>query len=464
MEILDFSKGQVWGIVPEKFESIARKFFDYQLKIDPEQFEAFIKTGRGGEEKPYRITDGGSAIIPITGPLTKRASFFSFLFGGTSYMAISNMFKMAMADEDVSSIILDIDSPGGVVSGTEAVGDLIFNARGEKPIVSYANGTMASAAYWIGSAADAIVAQKTSPVGSIGVLMIHTDYSKMNEKEGIKVTYISSGKYKALGNPDEPLKQDAKEYFQAEVDYIYSIFVDTVSRNRDVETDKVLTDMADGQIFIGQQAKDVGLVDNIGDFESALQLAESMINNDNFFIKESIMSGEKNPKIETIDALTAAFPELVQQIQDRSVEAAKPKTESNARKAEQDRILSLIEIQFDEEQSTKLKSVIESGVSAEQFKAITDLSGKSKSGSDGESDEEKAAREKALKALENSGADNPGAGDDGVGKKDYMTLVEEYMTTHNVPRLKAMQAINRSHPKEREQYIKDQNPHLRKAQ
>lgn len=462
MEILDFSKGQVWGIVPEKFDSISRKFFDMNMKIEPDKFKAFVDSGRGGEEKPYRMTDGGSAIIPITGPLTKRASFFSFLFGGSSYAAISNMFRMALEDDEVSSIILDIDSPGGVVSGTEAVGDLIFNSRGEKPIVSYANGMMASAAYWIGSAADVIVAQRTSSVGSIGVLMIHTDYSEMNRKEGIKVTYIPAGKYKAMGNPDEPLGRDAKEIFQAEVDYIYSIFVDTVARNRDVGIDKVLSDMADGKVFIGQQAQDSGLVDYIGDFDSAVQTAESMINESTNTFFGGIKMAEKKNEITTIDSLTAAFPELVQEVQEQAVDAAKGKLESDARKAEQDRVLELISIQFDGDQAEKLKSVIESGVSADQFRAIKGLETESNAG-DSESDEEKKAREKALAAIEGAGAENPGAGEGETGKKDYMELVENYMAEKNVPRLKAMQAINRSHPKEREEFIKKQNPHLAKT-
>jgi len=457
MEILDFSKGQVWGIVPEHFETVARKFFELNIKADDKKLLQFSQTA--GDEKPYKVTDGGAAVIPISGPLSKRQSFISWLMGGSTYAEIAQMFKAAVADEDVNSIILDIDSPGGVVSGTEGVGDLIFNSRGEKPIVAYVNGDMASAAYWIGSAADVIVAQKTSSVGSIGVLMIHRDYSEMDKKEGIKTTYITAGKYKALGNPDQPLSKGAKEYFQQEVDYIYSIFIETVARNRDVGTDKVLSDMADGQVFIGERAKGVGLVDHIGNFDAAEQMAASLISNETYYVKEKTMKDEN--KIETIDQLTAAFPELINQVQDKAVEAARGKIENDSAMAERGRVLEIISVQFDEEQAAKLKSVIESGVSAEQFKAIKDLEPKAKAG--GESDEDAEFKDKMLKNLEGSGAGDPGAGDAGEAPKDYMVLVEEYMAQYSIPRLAAMTRVNQDHPKAREEFIKKNNPKMANA-
>jgi len=461
MEILDFSKGQIWGIIPDKFESVARKFFELNLNLDQKQFEAFLNSGRGGEEKPYRITDGGSAIIPITGPLSKRMSFISWLMGGSTYGQIASMFKMAINDDEVNSIILDIDSPGGTVAGTEGVGDLVFNSKGEKPIIAYTSGIMASAAYWIGSAAEAVIADKTAQVGSIGVLMIHRDYSKWDQEQGIKTTYITAGKYKALGNPDEPLSKDAKEYFQAEVDYIYSIFVDTVARNREVGTDKVLTDMADGRIFTGQRAVDAGLVDHIGNFDSALEMAGSLINDNSIHFLGGNQMDKGKQEIKSIDSLTAAFPELVQQIQDSAVNSAKAKIEGEAKKAEQGRILELIQIQFDGDQAAKLKSVIEAGVSPEQFRAIKDLDPKSTA--DGESAEDKELKQKMLDAITKAGAENPGSGGQDTGQKDYMVLVEEFMAANNVPRLKAMQVINRTHPKAREEFIRKHNPHMAKT-
>jgi ClpP class serine protease len=280
----------------------------------------------------------------------------------------------------------------------------------------------------------------------------------MDAKEGIETTYITAGKYKALGNPDEPLSKFAKEYFQEEVDYIYSIFVDTVARNREVGSDKVLTDMADGRIFTGQKAEDAGLVDNIGDFDSAVQMAESMITeSQSKTIRSFIMKNEQ--KIETVDQLTMAFPDLVNQIQDDAVKAATGQIKSDAIKAEQDRILELVGIQFDDDQAQSLKKVIESGVTVEQFEAVKKASNEPKA----VDEEDEELKKKLLEGLESSGAGDPGAGDAGSGSKDYMTLVDEYMTAHNCPRLKAMQEVNRAHPKAREDYISKNNPQMANA-
>jgi signal peptide peptidase SppA len=151
--------------------------------------------------------------------------------------------------------------------------DFIFSHRGTKPIISYVSGQMCSAAYWIGSSADKIVAFPTSQVGSIGVIIRHLDYSGAMEKEGVTATHIFAGKYKAFGNQYEPLSEDSKEYIQSSVDYYYSMFTEDVAKNRNVELTKVLTEMAEGRVFIGRQAQKVNLVDEIGNMEVAIQLA-----------------------------------------------------------------------------------------------------------------------------------------------------------------------------------------------
>ena len=198
------------------------------------------------------------------------------------------------------------------MNGTEALSDIIFDSRKEKPIVAYADGNMTSAAYWMGSAAEVVVAGPTSVLGSIGVLMIHTDYSEMDKRDGIKTTYLTAGKYKALGNSTEPLTLEAKEYFQNQLNYIYSIFVDSVARNRDVEAEKVLMDMAEGKLFIGQQAMDVGLVDRIGTIESAKGLIRTMIDDNNYSFKAE----DQKMDIKTTEQLAEAFPTLVLEIQE----------------------------------------------------------------------------------------------------------------------------------------------------
>jgi signal peptide peptidase SppA len=447
MELTDFSKGQLWSILPDKFDLLYQKFFEMQA----EDFKAQIG-GQGGDERPYRVTDG-LAVIPITGPLTKRMSFFSVLFGGSSYEKISSDFKMAIEDEEVRGIVLDIDSPGGTVSGAEGLADLVFNSRGEKPIIAFANGLMASAAYWIGSAADAIIAENTSVAGSIGVLMIHTDYSELEKKMGVKTTYLSAGSYKAMGNSSQPLSDQAKDYFQSQLNYVYSIFVETVARNRDVEVDRVLIKMADGKTFIGQQAKDAGLVDEIGGLDVALALASSMMN-ENYQLPIGGFSMDKKDqnKIETVDVLTAAFPELVMEAQDKAVEAVREKTRQEAITEERDRIIELVDIQFGEEQAAGLRKVIEEGVTSSQLKAIKALSPEP-----AEDDPEDLKKDEMLKAIQDSGADNPGADGDQGDEKDFMVRVEEYKLVNKCRLIDAIGAISRQDPKAHEAYIRRVN-------
>jgi signal peptide peptidase SppA len=443
MEITDFSKGQLWGILPDKFDVLYQKFIEMQSQE---------LGGQGGEERPYRVTDG-LAIIPVTGPLSKRATVFSFLFGGTSYAKISRDFMSAMQDSEIEGIVLDIDSPGGVVSGVEAVADLVFNSRGEKPIVAFANGMMASAAYWIGSAADAVVAQSTATVGSIGVLMIHQDISEAEKKAGVKTTYLSAGKYKAMGNMSQPLTDEAKEYFQAELDYIYSIFVDTVSRNREVEIEDVLGSMADGKVFIGQQAMDANLVDQIGGIETAVGLAGSMINENQYLSGGFDMKQEtRETKIDSVEMLTAAFPDLVLKLQEQAVESSREKIKADGVAEERSRIVQLAGIQFDEQQAKNFQTIIEEGVTPAQLKAIKSLNPPAAV----EEDDEDLKKDEMLKAIQEAGPENPGP-DGGEGEKDYMVMVEEYQLANSCTKFDAMRAINRIHPQAREDFIRRVN-------
>jgi signal peptide peptidase SppA len=451
MELSEFSKGAIWAIMPDKFDLISQKFFEYnfgqtdQKLID--KYNAQINERETAEAR-YRIEDE-TAIISINGPLTKNASFFSFLFGGMSYSEVSDQIKAALADDRARAIMLAIDSPGGVISGVEAVSDLVYNARSEKPIIAYSDGMMASAAYWIGSAAEVLFAEKTAIVGSIGVLRIHVDYSEMEKKAGIKTTYLTAGKYKALGNDSEPLSDEAKDVFQAELDYVYSIFVDSVARNRDVGSDVVLADMADGRIFFGNQALDAGLIDTVGNYRMAADLAASMISNSKYYIVKG-----KKMEITNVDQLTEAFPDLVLQIQDSAKNKAKTEAEAATKAAEHKNIIKLIEIQFGAEAAEKFKVIIDSGMTAEQFEAAKSLTPDPEpvDPPDPEDAAEADAQAAALEAIQDAGAANPGP-DTPAGEKDYMTVVREYMAEHNVGIFEAQRAVDKLDPELRKKFI-----------
>jgi signal peptide peptidase SppA len=262
MNVLDVLTSP-WAIVPETYTQILDLYdrHAHGEKIDIAAVEQ--QMGRKLENH-YRslVIDGGVGILSIEGVLSKRMNLFAEISGGTSTQLLARDFRTALADPDVHSILLLIDSPGGEVSGTQEFADQIFEARGQKPIVAVCTGLMASAAYWIGASADEVyLSSGTDQVGSIGVVASHMDVSQAEEKRGIKVTEITAGKYKRVASEHAPLSAEGRQEIQDQVDQVYTVFVDAVARNRGVSSEKVLSDMADGRIFIGQRAVAAGLVD-----------------------------------------------------------------------------------------------------------------------------------------------------------------------------------------------------------
>ena len=286
MKLLDVMTSP-WAILPDKLHEI-RSIYETHMrseKLDLKGLKREAKTIRGPDtENPddlrgYAI-DRGVAIIPVMDVLSKNRTFFSYLFGGTSMRDIGDALRNALQDSDVHSIVLHIDSPGGTVDGTEELTSLIFSARGNKPVVAYADGLMASAAYWIGSAADRIyIAGETTEVGSVGVVATHVDVSKQDEMWGEKWTEITAGKYKRIASMHAPLSDDGKAYIQGQVDEIYRIFVDSVAANRGLSVEQVL-EAADGKVFMGRAAVDNGLVDDLKSLEDIItQLMEENLMN-----------------------------------------------------------------------------------------------------------------------------------------------------------------------------------------
>lgn len=263
MKILDILNNP-WAITPEMYQEIREIYFTHLRgeKIDIKGVEEKMGKPLQKQDQGYDVMNG-VAIIPIDGPIAKRMNLLTQVSGGVSTQLLERDFITALKDNSINSIILNIDSPGGTIDGVQELSTLIHQNRGKKPMLAYSDGMMASAAYWIGSAADKIyISGDTTRVGSIGVVMSHTDISKQEEKMGIKTTEIYSGKYKRIASEYEPLSKEGKEYLQDITDYLYSVFVNDVARNRGVSEEDALK-MADGKLFIGKQAIRTGLVDGI---------------------------------------------------------------------------------------------------------------------------------------------------------------------------------------------------------
>jgi len=230
------------------------------------------------KEKPYNIVDE-IAYVEIMGTLSKRMNIIAALSGGTSYEMIQQQINMAIEDKDVSGIFMHIDSPGGNVDGLFNAADLILKARDIKPIMAYADGAMASAAYLLGSATSFVaVSDRAAGIGSLGVITVHMDESVKYEKEGIKPTVLSSGGYKKTGNPYEPLSNDDKQHIKDKLDTVYTLLIDSVAVHRNISAKNILSNgLGNGDIFIGQDAVDIGLADEILNKDQAIKRLREMI-------------------------------------------------------------------------------------------------------------------------------------------------------------------------------------------
>lgn len=225
----------------------------------------------GGQGAQEVVQPKGVALIPVYGVLSQRMTMMSDISGGTSYQALTRALHEALANDDVSAVVMEIDSPGGSVPGTmELAAEIRALRGGDKPIVAHINSMAASAAYWIASQADEIVVTPSGRAGSIGVYTVHEEISAMLDKEGIKRTYISSTPEKVEGNETEPLPEDAREFVQARVNDSYAQFVSEVAEGRGVSVEHVLAEFGKGRVYGAKELVKRGMADSIGTLEQTL--------------------------------------------------------------------------------------------------------------------------------------------------------------------------------------------------
>ena len=211
------------------------------------------------------------AVLSLQGVIAQRMNMLVEYSGGTSTEIFGRQFDQAVSDKSISAIVLDVDSPGGEVFGVDELSQAIYSARGEKPILAVANSMMASAAYWIASAADEVAITPGGEAGSIGVVAVHVDTSKAAEMEGLAYSLISAGRYKVEGNAYAPLEEGAREMIQGRVDDYYDMFVAAVVRNRKMSAGQVRRGMGQGRMLGAKAAVAEGLVDRIETLDGSLQ-------------------------------------------------------------------------------------------------------------------------------------------------------------------------------------------------
>jgi len=226
---------------------------------------AAVLAAIAGARRPAWEKANGVAVLPLHGFITQRPSWW-----GTSTREFAGWLRQAMADDSVKAVLIDVDSPGGGVAGVEELASEIRAARSRKPIVATANSLAASAAYWIASAASELVVAPSGDVGSIGVFMVHLDYSKALADEGVKPTIIKAGKHKVEANPYEPLSEAARAALQDRVDEHYSDFIGAVAAGRGVGEDAVRKGYGEGRLVSASKSVEAGMADRIETFDETL--------------------------------------------------------------------------------------------------------------------------------------------------------------------------------------------------
>lgn len=275
------------AIMPEKLVAIRAFLADQAMgvKYTPEEIEARTATRYHAEGGIFAAAPGDApqgtviAVIPVVGTIAQRMDMLSEMSGGTSTERLARQLRAAIADPQVGSVVLNIDSPGGSVYGVPEVGAVIADAvkTGGKTIVAQVNSLAASAAYWIASQASEIAVTPSGEAGSIGVYTVHDDFSAQMEMLGVQRTYIFEGKYKVEANPFEPLSEEAAAALQARVADYYRMFTGAVAKGRSAALGRRLTasqvanGFGEGRVVGAEDAVALGMADRAATLDETLQ-------------------------------------------------------------------------------------------------------------------------------------------------------------------------------------------------
>jgi protease-4 len=176
----------------------------------------------------------------------------------------------------IKAVVLRIDSPGGAVAPTQEIFDELHKVREEKPLIASMGGMATSGGYYIASACETIVANPGTLTGSIGVIMQLGNVEELMKKIGVKGYNVKSGVNKDIASPFQPLSPEGRAILQSLVDDVHGQFVSAVAKGRGMD-EAAVRKLADGRVYSGAQAKDLGLVDDLGNLEYAVELAAKRV-------------------------------------------------------------------------------------------------------------------------------------------------------------------------------------------
>ncbi|GJQ59780.1 MAG: hypothetical protein SCALA701_25810 [Candidatus Scalindua sp.] len=458
----------MWSILPEELDKIKSSLEDVKAEDIAGFFEDEKRLARFG---PSFFTEDNVGVMQIEGVIQPKMDIWAWIFGGATLDIMTRDFNTLIENENIESIILDIDSPGGVVFCVQEFANLVFEARERKHIIAVTSSMMTSAAYWIGAAAhEVFVTDEAAITGSIGVVVSHVDVSELEKRLGIKTTEITAGSKKRITSRTAPLTEEGRAELQRQVDHLYDAFVQDIATFRGVNVEVVLSEMADGQIFLGSQGVEAGLVDEVvasGELLQRVKEAQSEENIDSNFQRGAEMTAisktKKTKEVLTADRVKENYPEVYDEIFTLGVESnrdAIDKESFDAGHAEGEKVGRLAGIsEGAKSEAERIKAV--EGQSLPGHEALVE-----KLKYDGKTTGEQAAvtilaaeknrNAKGLNTLANEAVkpvDEEAETNEESDKKDFKTLVAEYQAEHKCTKTDAMKAVAKSHPEEHAAYI-----------
>ena len=265
--VIRIAAGMPWAIMPEKLAEIETML---RVRLAGVPITADERAKYAATQAPRMQGGGGVAVLPVYGVMSQRMNMMAESSGGTSTEQLAAELRQLVLDPQVGAIVLDVDSPGGSVYGLDELASEIRSARSRKPIVAVANSLMASAAYYISSAANEVIVTPGGEVGSIGVRAMHVDQSAAEEMAGLKVTQVTAGKYKGEGSEHFPLTEEALAHLEADVARYYEMFLSAVAAGRGVTVEAVRNGFGEGRVVGAREAVRLGMADKVGTLQDTI--------------------------------------------------------------------------------------------------------------------------------------------------------------------------------------------------
>jgi ClpP class serine protease len=314
----------VWFIHPENFRfllDLATRNINFDEKL---AIEKRTEIHQVQDSRMKLVGDTGIAYIPVRGTIHPRASLYTEVCGGTSISSLTSEFISARDNPDIKAILFDHDSPGGIATSINAFSNLVFESRGIKPIYSYVDGTCASADYWIASASDKLIVDETARLGSVGTVVAVP-------KKGADDMYVE------ITNSLSPFKRpdlENKEHYASIIRYLdemTDVFHDSLARNMGVSKAHVIESFGKGGLKVGENAVVAKMATRTGSFDSCVEeLLKQVDSGKTFQVMDNLSeaNSQKNGGIMDIKELKANHPELVQAIENETLQTVESETSS----------------------------------------------------------------------------------------------------------------------------------------